>query len=123
MLLPHFIETTCLVYRCFALRYRIRQPFFFLDFHFSHTDGLADEKGKVKYIPVNELRRLSIPSSYGTLFLSIESFLLVIFNAGCVLYLFFLFYTIRQVYFEIVITSTLRIHPYPQQLLGYTDNG
>ncbi|CAD6633046.1 XXYS1_4_G0006460.mRNA.1.CDS.1 [Saccharomyces cerevisiae] len=74
MLLPHFIETTCLVYRCFALRYRIRQPFFFLDFHFSHTDGLADEKGTVKYIPVNELRRQSTPSSYGTLFLSIESF-------------------------------------------------
>ncbi|CAI4584038.1 AGK_G0032340.mRNA.1.CDS.1 [Saccharomyces cerevisiae] len=56
---------------------------YLLDFHFSHTDGLADENGKVKYIPVNELRRLSTPSSYGTLFLSIESFLLVIFNAGC----------------------------------------
>ncbi|CAY80976.1 EC1118_1K5_1189p [Saccharomyces cerevisiae EC1118] len=107
----------------FRVALQNKAAFFFLDFHFSHTDGLADEKGKVKYIPVNELRRLSIPSSYGTLFLSIESFLLVIFNAGCVLYLFFLFYTIRQVYFEIVITSTLRIHPYPQQLLGYTDNG
>ncbi|CAI4576061.1 ADQ_G0032080.mRNA.1.CDS.1 [Saccharomyces cerevisiae] len=48
-----------------------------------HRNYLLDEKGKVKYIPVNELRRLSTPSSYGTLFLSIESFLLVIFNAGC----------------------------------------
>lgn len=98
--------------------------FFFLDFHFSHTDGLADEKGKVKYIPVNELRRLSIPSSYGTLFLSIESFFTCNLQRGvCSLSFFFFFYTIRQVYFEIVITSTLRIHPYPQQLLGYTDNG
>ncbi|QHS74482.1 uncharacterized protein SPAR_K00990 [Saccharomyces paradoxus] len=66
---------------------------------FYREDRLADEKGKVKYIRVNELRRLSAQSSYGTLFVSIESFLIVIFQRGVCSLSFFFFCTIKQVYF------------------------